>query len=582
MPRGDGGRAGALWQSCAQRGEEMSGFGARRVSLRGPEKRDRRACASLPVGTTKISVVPLSRDDASDSITATQQAAESRHRMLATDISISGRRGVRAKPFPASENRKLLRSDASGRTWARGVGATVRSCRPKEESVEQRTRRWARIGRLSLVALGGSVVVLAISGLASVYAPNVAYFIASPISGPAPLVVQFSASPALAYEWDFTNDGTVDAAEQNPTHTYNVVGWHTVRLVLTMNVQGTMYRLTQIRQNYIWVMPSGGGSQQGPSQSQGWPWPWPWPSGQQNQPSQQQNPPAQPSVSLTIYWGNIGDNTIRRANSTGGMYGKSVTMAEGVPYVSKPTGIQFYEGWVVWANYGNDTIYAKEVGSGVLPTRIADKDAGVNRPSGLCVVNDLLYWANQGDGMIHVMTMKGAQTEKSKVVTIGVGTSPPSLHAETPYGIQVAGNYLYWTNAGDNTIRRAHILTYWSVEGIETIAGPVVSGVDQPGAIRVAGGYLYWANGRDNTIRRCSLNGPFPAKSEKLAGPEVSKVNVPTGIAVLGNMIGWANYSNNTFHACTIGNSPCQSTLMGTNQSSQIDGPSFIWVEAGS
>ena len=59
-------------------------------------------------------------------------------------------------------------------------------------------------------------------------------------------------------------------------------------------------------------------------------------------------------------------------------------------------------------------------------------------------------------------------------------------------------------------------------------------------------------------------------------------MNHPAAIAVLGNMIGWANYGNNTFHACVISGSPCQSTLMGTNQSSQIDGPSLIWVEAGS
>ncbi len=450
--------------------------------------------------------------------------------------------------------------------------------------MEQRTRKWARIVRLSLVALGGFVVVLATCGLANVYTPNVPYFSALPISGPAPLVVQFSASAALAYEWDFTNDGTVDATEQNPTHTYNVVGWHTVRLVLTLNVQGMMYRLTQTRVNYIWVMPSGGGSQQGQGQSQGWPWLWPWPlpGGQQNQSGQ----PAQLGVSLTIYWGNIGDNTIRRAHSTGGMYGKSIKMAEGAPYVNKPTGIQYSEGWVVWANYGNNTIYAKEVGSGDLPVKIADKDDGVNQPSGLCVAGGkTLYWANQGGdmgGTIGVITMEGSVAKDPTMVSRETGKYDALLLLGKPYGIQVAGGYLYWADAGDNTIRRARLLTYCTIDEAVTMAGPVVSGVDQPGAIRVVDGYLYWANGGDNTIRRCSLNGPFPAKSEKLAGPEVSKVNVPTGIAVLGNMIGWANYSNNTFHACVIGNSPCQSTLMGTKDSSQIDGPGFIWVEASS
>ncbi len=42
VPRGDGGSAGALWQSCARREEGMSGFRARGVSgalLRAPHGR---------------------------------------------------------------------------------------------------------------------------------------------------------------------------------------------------------------------------------------------------------------------------------------------------------------------------------------------------------------------------------------------------------------------------------------------------------------------------------------------------------------------------------------------------------------
>ncbi|KUG10026.1 cell surface protein [hydrocarbon metagenome] len=66
--------------------------------------------------------------------------------------------------------------------------------------------------------------------------PNAA-FTADPLTGPAPLTVQFtdqsSGTPPLTYAWDFTNDGTVDSTAQNPSHTYSTPGTYTVRLNVT-------------------------------------------------------------------------------------------------------------------------------------------------------------------------------------------------------------------------------------------------------------------------------------------------------------------------------------------------------------
>ncbi|MGC4806178.1 PQQ-dependent sugar dehydrogenase [Micromonospora sp. DT233] len=70
--------------------------------------------------------------------------------------------------------------------------------------------------------------------------PPVASITASPTSGPAPLTVSFDATgssdpdPAdaglLRYEWDFTNDGTVDSTAATVTHTYPSGGPYTARL----------------------------------------------------------------------------------------------------------------------------------------------------------------------------------------------------------------------------------------------------------------------------------------------------------------------------------------------------------------
>ncbi|WP_155396543.1 PKD domain-containing protein [Methanosarcina barkeri] len=70
--------------------------------------------------------------------------------------------------------------------------------------------------------------------------PLAANFTAIPISGNAPLTVNFtdqSTGTPTAWAWDFENDSTVDSTQQNPTHTYSTPGNYTVSLTVT-NVGG--------------------------------------------------------------------------------------------------------------------------------------------------------------------------------------------------------------------------------------------------------------------------------------------------------------------------------------------------------
>ncbi len=65
--------------------------------------------------------------------------------------------------------------------------------------------------------------------------PPVAAFSATPLSGNAPLAVQFTDHrPArlLSYAWDFNNDGT-ESTLQNPGYTYSTAGTYTVNLTVT-------------------------------------------------------------------------------------------------------------------------------------------------------------------------------------------------------------------------------------------------------------------------------------------------------------------------------------------------------------
>lgn len=83
-----------------------------------------------------------------------------------------------------------------------------------------------------------------------------ANFSADKVSGYGELTVQFSdlsltdpENPVASWEWDFNNDGTIDATEENPEWNYNDVGMYSVSLTVS---NGTETKQV-LRENYIEV-----------------------------------------------------------------------------------------------------------------------------------------------------------------------------------------------------------------------------------------------------------------------------------------------------------------------------------------
>ncbi len=82
-----------------------------------------------------------------------------------------------------------------------------------------------------------------------------ANFSAEPLSGDAPLTVQFTDESSiycddiLSWAWDFNYDGTVDSYEENPQWTYTEPGTYTVSL--TVNGSKSKYIDTEIKIDYI-------------------------------------------------------------------------------------------------------------------------------------------------------------------------------------------------------------------------------------------------------------------------------------------------------------------------------------------
>ena len=92
----------------------------------------------------------------------------------------------------------------------------------------------------------------------TVLTPPQAEFSASPLSGTAPLIVQFtdeSTGDFSYWEWDFDNDGTVDSTEHNPTYTYISPGVYTVSLTVG---NGTLSTETKTHYIIVSIPPSNG------------------------------------------------------------------------------------------------------------------------------------------------------------------------------------------------------------------------------------------------------------------------------------------------------------------------------------
>jgi len=103
----------------------------------------------------------------------------------------------------------------------------------------------------SSITSGGWTGALTIIG-APVTAP-IANFTATPLSGPAPMTVQFTdastSNAPLTYEWDFDSDGNVDSTDPNPQFTYNDPGTYNISLT-AINSAGSD---TELKEKYITV-----------------------------------------------------------------------------------------------------------------------------------------------------------------------------------------------------------------------------------------------------------------------------------------------------------------------------------------
>ena len=100
---------------------------------------------------------------------------------------------------------------------------------------------------------GAAITSDVVNGQITVTSPVHADFTAVPVSGTAPLTVQFNDTSTGAgitsWAWDFNNDGVIESTDQNPRHSYTSAGTYSVNLTVR-NAGGSD---SELKTDYITV-----------------------------------------------------------------------------------------------------------------------------------------------------------------------------------------------------------------------------------------------------------------------------------------------------------------------------------------
>jgi hypothetical protein len=187
---------------------------------------------------------------------------------------------------------------------------------------------------------------------------------------------------------------------------------------------------------------------------------------------------------------------------------------------------------IFWANASGNTIGAAELDGTHINERFI---TGAKGPSDVTVYGSHIYWAN-AEGCTEDGSCPGTIGEAD---LNGTHVNESFVPADTPYGVTVDGQYIYWSNFGTNTLGRAN------VDGGE-VNQSFITGANGPDGVVVDGEHIYWANANSNTIGEANLNGTAVDQSF-ITGP-----STPEGMAIDSRYIYWANHSSSSIGRASL------------------------------
>jgi hypothetical protein len=219
-------------------------------------------------------------------------------------------------------------------------------------------------------------------------------------------------------------------------------------------------------------------------------------------------------------------------------------------------------GQIYWANANSNTI-----GRANLDGTDVDQSfiKGANGPSDVLVAGEYIYWGNATGGCTEDGSCPGSI---GRANLNGTDVDENFIPADTPYGLAVDGQYIYWSNTGSNTIGRANL----DGTGVDQ---NFITGLDQPDGVVVNGSNIYWANFGTNAIGEANIDGT-DVNLDFITGADL-----PEGMAINGSNIFWDNQG---------GASIAEATLAGTAVNQKfiaapayptrvaVDGDNIFWT----
>lgn len=230
-----------------------------------------------------------------------------------------------------------------------------------------------------------------------------------------------------------------------------------------------------------------------------------------------------------IFWTNQGDNTIGTAGIGGGAGYQSDASGSNL---NAPTGLTADGGpdGYYWTNNGNSSVFSDNYPNG--SARVFSYTSGTHSLFGMAQQYDgsrgtALYWVDKAAGAIWYDDIS-SHGSPSEVITDG----------NQPEGVAVSGQYIYWTNYGNDTIGRAN-----DIHGTVSNPNPnfikLFSG-SGPVGIAVDNQHIYWTECSAGVIGEANLDGSNFDPFFLIPG------GCPQFLAVDAQHLYWANYDSNT------------------------------------
>jgi hypothetical protein len=211
---------------------------------------------------------------------------------------------------------------------------------------------------------------------------------------------------------------------------------------------------------------------------------------------------------------------------------------------------------------------------------VADKDLEKGEPGipyYIAANSEDLYWADEQSTGEEQGTIARANLGGGEVnLRFIPGLSPLVSHVNSPIGVAVAGEYVYWTNSFEGTTIAKDSIGRAKLNGTDFEQNFIKGIAPVPGdsaGLAVYGGYIYWANGFDaeeGSIGRAKLNG------EEVLPEFVTGAAFPGGVAVNSEHIYWYNAAEKDLsigRAEIDGGHPEQKFITPTGPDAQASGP---------